>query len=148
MKYRTACNGSGGFTLLEIIVVMTILGILIAFVAPQFIGRVDDARVAEAKIQMKSFETALKLFKVDNGFYPETVQGLNALVSKPSSGRMPKNYRSSGYLDSTSVPKDPWGTPFIYISPGTRGDFEIISLGGDASDGGSGADADIRNWEE
>lgn len=146
MKYRS--NGCEGFTLLEIIVVVTILGILAALVAPQFIDRVDYARVTEAKVQMKNLETALKLFKVDNGFYPATAQGLDVLVSKPTSGRTANNYRASGYLDGHAVPKDPWGTPFIYVSPGSKGDFEIISLGGDAIEGGSDTDADIRNWED
>jgi general secretion pathway protein G len=136
-----------GFTLLEILVVIAILSILVAFVAPQFIGREDDARVTEAKVQIKSFETALNLFKIDNGFYPDTEQGLETLVDKPTTGKEAEKYRKGGYLMKRTLPKDPWGNPYIYISPGTEGNFEIISLGADGMEGGEDYDSDIRNWD-
>lgn len=139
--------GQKGFTLLEIIVVVFILSILVAVVAPKIIGRTDDARIAEAKVQIKNFETALKLFKLDSGFYPETQQGLGALIEKPSGGQVPRNYREGGYLEQRKIPLDPWGNPYIYVSPGLHGDFDIICYGADGKDGGEGNNADIKNWE-
>lgn len=136
-----------GFTLLEIIVVVFILSILAAVVAPKIIGRTDDARIAEAKVQIKNFETALKLFKIDNGFYPDTQQGLQALIEKPTFGRIPHKYREGGYLEQKRIPLDPWGNPYIYVSPGVHGDFDIISYGADGKEGGEGKNADIRNWD-
>jgi len=136
-----------GFTLLEIIVVVFILSLLAAIVAPKIIGRTDDARIAEAKIQIKNFETALKLFKLDNGFYPATEQGLASLVEKPTVGQIPQKYREGGYLEQRRIPADPWGNPYIYISPGLYGDFDIISYGANGKEGGEGKDADIKNWD-
>ena len=136
-----------GFTLLEIIVVVFILGLLAAIVAPKIIGRTDDARIAEAKVQIKNFETALKLFKLDNGFYPATEQGLAALVEKPATGQIPQKYREGGYLEQKKIPLDPWNNPYIYISPGLHGDFDIASLGADGREGGEGKDADIMSWD-
>lgn len=138
---------NGGFTLIEIMVVIVILGILAGIVAPRIIGRTDDARVVEAKMQIKNFETALKLFKMDNGFYPSTEQGLEALISKPTTGRIPENYREGGYLDKKKITPDPWGNPYVYISPGLQGDYDIISYGADGKPGGEGYDADITNWD-
>ncbi|OGW36724.1 MAG: type II secretion system protein GspG [Nitrospirae bacterium RBG_13_39_12] len=135
-----------GFTLLEIIVVVFILSLLAAIVAPRIIGRTDEARIAEAKVQIKNFETALKLFKLDNGFYPDTEQGLESLVEKPSSGQIPQKYRDGGYLEQRRIPLDPWGNPYLYVSPGIYGDFDIISYGADGKEGGDEKDADIENW--
>lgn len=135
-----------GFTLLELIIVMFILGLLAAIVAPRFMGETDKARVTEAKVQTRNFETALKLFKLDNGFYPDTQQGLEALVEKPHSGRIPTKYREGGYLEQREIPLDPWDNPYIYISPGLNGDFDIVSYGADGQEGGEGYDADIKNW--
>ena len=101
----------------------------------------------KAIIQIKNFETALKLFKLDNGFYPSTEQGLEALVKKPTTGRIPQNWREGGYLEGGKVPLDPWGHPYIYICPGLHGDFDIISYGRDGVEGGTGPDADIKSWE-
>ncbi|MFN3396325.1 MAG: type II secretion system major pseudopilin GspG [Thermodesulfovibrionales bacterium] len=137
---------NSGFTLLEVLVVLFILSILVAIVAPKIIGRTDDARIAEAKLQIRNFETALKLFKMDNGFYPDTQQGLDALIEKPSTGRIPQRYREGGYLEQKKIPLDPWGNPYIYVSPGLHGDFDIISYGADGKEGGEGKDADITNW--
>ena len=136
-----------GFTLLEIIVVVFILSLLAAIVAPKIIGRTDDARIAEAKVQIKNFETALKLFKLDNGFYPETEQGLGALVEKPTIGQIPSKYRDGGYLEQKKIPFDPWGNTYLYISPGLNGDFDILSFGADGKEGGEGKNADIKNWD-
>ncbi len=136
-----------GFTLIELMVVIAILGILAALVAPSIIGRKEDAMRAAAKAQIKNFEQALKLFYVDNGFYPSTEQGLQALVEKPTIGRIPTRWREGGYLESKTVPKDPWGNPYVYISPGIHNrDFDIISYGADGQEGGEGKDADIQSW--
>jgi general secretion pathway protein G len=136
-----------GFTLLEIIVVVFILSILVALVAPRIIGRTDDARITDAKLQIKNLEMALKLYKLDNGFYPDTQQGLESLVEKPTTGRIPAKYREGGYLEQKKIPADPWGNPYIFVSPGLHGDFDIISLGADGKEGGEGKDGDIKNWD-
>ena len=136
-----------GFTLLEIIVVVFILSILVALVAPRIIGRTDDARIADARLQIKNFETALKLYKLDNGFYPDTQQGLDALVEKPTTGRIPPKYPAGGYLEKKKIPSDPWGNPYAYVCPGLHGDFDIFSYGADGKEGGEGKDADINNWD-
>lgn len=136
-----------GFTLIEILVVVAIIAILAAIVGPRIIGTTDEARVTEAKAQMRNLETALKLFKLQNGFYPTTEQGLEALVDKPTTGRIPDRYKEGGYLESRSVPLDPWRAPYIYISPGLNGDYDLISYGADGAAGGEGFDADIENWD-
>lgn len=136
-----------GFTLIEVLVVVFILAILAAIVGPKVLGRTDDAKIAEAKLQIKNLETALKLYKLDNGFYPTTEQGLEALVSKPTTEPIPKKYKDEGYLEKRKVPKDPWGNSFIYICPGSHGDFDITSYGADGKQGGEGKDADINSWE-
>ncbi len=135
-----------GFTLLEIIVVVFILTLLVAIVAPRMMGRTDDARIAQVKAQIRNFETALKLFKLDNGFYPDTEQGLMALVEKPTTGDIPQNWREGGYLEQKKIPRDPWKNPYVYFSPGVQGDFDIICYGADGKSGGEGKDADIANW--
>jgi general secretion pathway protein G len=140
-------TNSKGFTLLEILVVVFILSLLAAIVAPQFIGRTEDAKIAEAKVQIKNFETALKLYKLDNGSYPSTEQGLDALIKRPETGKAPANYREGGYLEQKKIPIDPWGTPYVYVSPGVEGDFDIVSLGADSREGGEGNDKDIKNWD-
>jgi general secretion pathway protein G len=146
-KFLTFHSSRSGFTLIEIMVVVFIIGILLALVAPKLIGRTDDARVVEAKAQIKNFDTALKLFKMDNGFYPSTEQGLETLIAQPSIGKIPKNYRDGGYIEKKQIPSDPWGNPYVYISPGMGGDYDIISYGSDGSPGGEKYDADITNWD-
>ena len=138
---------SKGFTLIEMMIVVFIIGILAAIVAPRLIGQSDKARIAQAKAQIKNFETALKLFKLDNGFYPSTEQGLEALIEKPTSGKIPHKYREGGYLEQKTIPKDPWENPYLYISPGVYGDFDLICYGADGIEGGEKEkDADIQNW--
>jgi general secretion pathway protein G len=135
-----------GFTLIEIMVVVVILGILAAIVVPRLLSRPDEAKVIKAKVDMKSIEESLGLFKLDNGFYPDTDQGLKALVEKPTTGRIPAKYSVDGYLKKTPV--DPWGSDYIYLSPGLHDhNFDLISSGADGEPGGEGFDADINSWE-
>lgn len=135
-----------GFTLIEIMVVVVILGILAAIIVPRFLGRPDEAKVTKAKVDIKSLEEALGLFKLDSGFYPSTEQGLAALVTPPEIGRIPTKYPEGGYLKK--VPNDPWGNPFVYLSPGVHSSaFDLISYGADGQPGGENFDADINSWE-
>ncbi|MCM2357231.1 MAG: type II secretion system major pseudopilin GspG [Geobacteraceae bacterium] len=136
-----------GFTLIEIMVVIVILALLAALVGPRIMGRSDDAKIADAKVQIRNIESALKLFKLDNGFYPGTEQGLQALVEKPTVGQIPKNYKAEGYLESKKVPQDPWGNDYTYLSPGAQGDYDLCSYGTDGVKGGEGKDADICSWD-
>ena len=138
---------SRGFTLIEIMVVIIILGILAVYIGPKIMGRPEEAKQVKAKVDISALETALKLYKLDNGVYPSTEQGLQALVEKPESGNVPTKWRDGGYLDKGRVPKDPWKNEFVYISPGVHGDFDIISYGSDGVPGGEGQNMDINNWE-
>lgn len=138
-------HNNRGFTLIEILVVVVILGILAAIVVPRFLDKPDEARITKVATDIKGIEQALGMFKLDNGFYPTTEQGLAALVSKPTIGRIPAKYPEGGYLKK--VPSDPWGTPYVYLAPGSHGDFDIISLGADAEAGGEGKNADIESWK-
>jgi general secretion pathway protein G len=140
-------NMQAGFTLIELMVVIIILGVLAGLIIPRVMGRPDEARQAKAKIQIESIESALKLYKLDNGSYPSTEQGLHALVEAPAAGNLPKNWRQGGYLEKGKVPKDPWGNDFVYVSPGSHGDFDLSCLGKDGEAGGEGVDKDINNWE-
>ncbi|MFQ5710066.1 MAG: type II secretion system major pseudopilin GspG [bacterium] len=136
-----------GFTLIEIMVVIVILGILAMFIVPKIMHRPEEARRLKAVMQIANLEQALKLYYLDNGFYPTTEQGLEALVHKPTSGRIPRKWREEGYLEHNQVPLDPWGGPFVYISPGVHSHaFDLESYGADREDGGEGDDADIENW--
>jgi general secretion pathway protein G len=140
------CNNPG-FTLIELMVVIIILGILAGLIVPRIMGRPEEARQMKAKIQIESMETALKLYKLDNGYYPTTEQGLQALVQPPEVGRLPNAWREGGYLEKAKVPKDPWGNEYVYLSPGIHGDFDLVSYGADGEPGGEGKDQDINNWE-
>lgn len=137
---------SRGFTLIELMVVIVILSILAVMVGPKIIGRSDDAKIADAKVQIRNIETALKLYKLDSGSYPSTEQGLQALVAKPTTGKIPNNYKAEGYLENKSVPKDPWGNDYVYLSPGEHGDYDLSSFGADGARGGEGNNADIQSW--
>ncbi len=136
-----------GFTLIELMVVIVILGILAGLIVPRIMERPDQAKQMKAKTQIASLETALKLYKLDNGSYPTTDQGLQALVEQPGSGSPAKNWRKGGYLEKGRVPKDPWGFDYVYLSPGMHGDFDIISYGADGVPEGEDANKDINNWE-
>lgn len=136
-----------GFTLIEIMVVIVILGILATLIIPRFMGREEEARRTMARVQMESMETALKLYKLDNGVYPSTEQGLQALVEPPSIGQIPRKWREGGYLEKGKVPTDPWDNDYVYLSPGLHGDFDLISYGADGEPGGEGNNKDIYNWE-
>jgi general secretion pathway protein G len=143
MKSRIA-RGEGGFTLLEILVVVVILGILASIIVPKIMRRPEEARRTKAIVDIKAIETALNLYRLDNGVYPSTEQGLEALVEKPTTGVIPRDWKEGGYLDK--VPKDPWGNPFVYLSPGIHKEFDLVSYGSDGVEGGEGKDADIDNW--
>lgn len=136
---------AGGFTLIEVMVVVVILAILATVVVPRIMDRPDDARITKAKQDIRQLESALKLYRLDNRHYPTTDQGLDALVEKPTSGPKAENWAKGGYVER--LPTDPWGTPYQYLSPGEHGDFDIYSLGADGKLGGDGVDADIGNWE-
>jgi len=140
-------NNRGGFTLIEIMVVIVILAMLAALVGPKLMGRTDDAKIQTTRTQIGNMETALKLYKLDNGTYPSTDQGLNALVTKPAVGVIPKNYKEGGYLEKKQLPKDGWGNDFLYVSPGEHGDYDLFSYGADGAKGGESKNADINNWD-
>ena len=135
-----------GFTFIEIMVVVAILAILAALVVPRIMGRTDEAKRTAAKVQIRNIEGALQLYKLDNGVYPSTEQGLKALIEKPSVGVIPKKWKLGGYL--AKIPEDPWGNPYKYLnpSPNRKGDYEIISMATDGEVGGEGINADITNW--
>lgn len=145
--FLTDHRSSKGFTLIELMVVIVILSVLAVWVAPKIMGRPDQAKQVKAQVDIQSLETALKLYKLDNGQYPTTDQGLEALVRKPDSGKAAKNWRAGGYIEKGKIPKDPWGNEFIYLSPGAHSDFDITSYGADGEPGGEEYDQDINNWE-
>ena len=137
-----------GFTLLEILIVITILGILASIVAVKIMDRPGEARATKAMLEIKTLENALKLFKLDNAFYPSTDQGLRALIEKPATGRIPPKWREGGYLEKQGLPKDPWGNEYLYLSPGVNNkDFDLWTNGADGEEGGEGEDGDVTNWE-
>ena len=136
-----------GFTLIEIMIVIVILSILAWQLAPRLMDRPDEARQVKAQMVIGTLETALKMYKLDNGVYPSTEQGLRALVEAPAVGRLAPKWREGGYIETSTVPKDPWDNEYIYLSPGTNGEFDLISYGADGEPGGEGADKDINNWE-
>ena len=153
---RYMLRSEQGFTFIEIMVVVAILAILAALVVPRIMGRTDDAKRTAAKVQIRNIEGALQLYKLDNGVYPTTEQGLKALVEKPSVGIVPKKWKLGGYIQK--LPEDPWGNPYKYFSPSQtpiqnpgqtsslRGEYDIVSLGTDGETGGEGINADINNW--
>ena len=136
-----------GFSLIELMVVVIILGILAMYIGPKLMGRTEDAKIIQTRVQIESLETALKLYKLDNGVYPGTEQGLQALVEQPDTGVLPKKWRKGGYLEKGRVPKDAWGNEYIFLAPGTNSDYDIISYGADGVPGGEDENKDINNWE-
>ncbi len=141
----TALLPAGGFTLIEILVVVVILGILAAIVVPKVMEHPGEARQVRAKQDIQAIVTALNMYKLDNFVYPSTEQGLDALVNKPSGSPEAPNWRKGGYLDK--APKDPWNHPYLYLHPGSHGDIDVFSYGADGKPGGEGEDADVGNWD-
>ena len=141
---KTDCRG---FTLIELMVVIVILGILAGLIIPRIMGRPEEAKQLKAKMTIESLETALNLYKLDNGGYPDTEQGLQALIEKPETGNIPKNWREGGYIEKGKLPKDPWGNDFVYLSPGVHGPYDFISYGYDGVPGGEDKNKDINSWE-
>lgn len=134
-----------GLTLIELMVVVVILALLAVVIVPRVIDRPDQARAARAQADIGAIAAALDLYRLDNGMYPTTEQGLAALTTAPTSAPVPSNWASGGYLDR--VPQDPWGRAYLYLVPGLHGDFDLVSHGADGESGGTGADADITNWQ-
>lgn len=137
-----------GFTLIEIMVVVIILGLLAGLVLPRIMGSEEEAKIKATGVQIRALENALDSFKLANGFYPTTDQGLEALIKKPETGRIPTKWQEGGYLKPARIPKDPWAKDYVYISPGSEGrEYEIISYGPDNEPGGEGKNADIESWK-
>lgn len=140
-------KSQSGFSFIEIMVVLVIIGILYAIIGPRMMGQTDKALRTQAYAQIKNFGTALKMYKLNHKVYPTTEQGLDALVKAPTSGTSLKNYPEYGYLDGESVPKDPWGNEYVYLCPGSHSEFDIISYGADGVQGGEGKNADVTSWQ-
>lgn len=136
-----------GFTLIELLVVILILGLLAGIVGPRLFGHTDEAKQTKARVQIENFSSALKMYKIDNGVFPSTEQGLDALVSPPQSGDVPKKWKKGGYMAKKQLPKDPWGHDYVYLSPGVHDDFDITSYGADGVPGGDDFNRDINSWE-
>ncbi|MGD8336701.1 MAG: type II secretion system major pseudopilin GspG [Desulfobacterales bacterium] len=149
MVYRIprTLRGNRGFSLIELMVVVIILGILAMYIGPKLMGRTEQAKEVQTRVQIEGLETALKLYKLDNGVYPTTEQGLQALVEEPDVENVSQNWRKGGYLEKGKVPKDPWGNEFIYLAPGIQGDYDITSYGADGVPGGEDENKDINSWE-
>lgn len=143
-KYTRHHVGQNGFTLIEVMVVVVILGILAAVVVPRIMDNPDKARVTKAKQDIRALESALNLYRLDNFKYPTTDQGLDALINAPNDAQATGNYKSGGYI--RKLPKDPWGQEYLYLSPGEHSEIDIYSLGADGAPGGNNVNADIGNW--
>ena len=146
-KNKPLITDSRGFSLIELMVVVIILGILAMYIGPKLMGRTEQAKETQTRVQIEALETALKLYKLDSGIYPSTEQGLLALIEQPETGIIPRKWRKGGYLEKAKVPLDPWGNEFIYVSPGVNGDYDIVSYGADGVPGGEDENKDINNWE-
>ena len=136
-----------GFTLIELLVVILILGLLAGIVGPKLFGHADEAKQTKARVQIENFSSALKMYKLDNGQFPTTDQGLEALVTQPQSGDIPKKWKKGGYMAKKQIPKDPWGNDYVYLYPGVHDDFDITSYGADKVPGGEDFNRDINSWE-
>lgn len=137
-------NRNRGFTLIEVMVVVVILGILAAFIVPRIIGRPDEAKITKVKSDVQALQTALDLYRLDNGRYPTTEQGLRALIERPTSEPQPTGWRAGGYIQKLN--DDPWGRPYLYLNPGEHGEIDIFSCGAEGKPGGEGISATIGNW--
>lgn len=144
---KTKITNCRGFSLIELMVVIVILGILAGIITPKLMGRTDDAKIIKAQVDIAALTTALKLYKLDNGTYPTTEQGLKALIEPPEKEGSSGNWKKGGYLDKKRIPKDPWDNDFIYLSPSMHGDFDIVSYGADGVPGGEDKNKDIKSWE-
>lgn len=144
-KSPASLRRARGFTLVEIMVVVVIIGILGALVVPKLMGRTGESRVTAAKVDISTLMQALKLYKLDNQRYPTTEQGLVSLVTKPTAAPVPNGWKAGGYIDK--LPKDPWGNAYQYMQPGVHGEVDLFSLGADGQPGGTGEDADIGSWD-
>lgn len=136
-----------GFTLIELLVVIVIIGILAGYIGPKLMGEPEKAKRNKAAVQINAFETALKMYKLDNGVYPSTEQGLQSLVEPPATGILPAKWRKGGYVEKGKIPMDPWGFEYVYLSPGVQGDFDLSSYGADGEAGGEDENADVNSWE-
>ncbi len=143
-RQKRPSAGQLGFTLIEIMVVVVIIGILAALVGPRLFGQVDRARTEAAKAEISTIENAMKFYRLDNYAYPSTEQGIEALVSKPNDPNI-KNYPAGGSLER--MPSDPWGNPYLYLNPGNQGEIDVYTLGADGAPGGEENNADIGNWD-
>jgi general secretion pathway protein G len=143
LQMKTLRSRAPGFTLIELMVVLVIIGVLAALIVPNVLDRTDDARVTAARTDVNNLMQALKLYKLDNQRYPSAEQGLQALVVKPTVGAVPANWKT--YLDK--LPNDPWGRPYQYANPGLKGEIDVYSLGADGAIGGEGKDAEIGSWQ-
>ncbi len=146
-KAKHSLHSKRGFTLIELLVVILILGLLAGIVGPRLFGSAEDAKQTKARVQIENLSSALKMYRIDSGRYPTTEQGLEALVTQPQSGDIPKKWKKGGYLAKKQIPKDPWGNEYIYLSPGVHDDFDISSYGDDGTPGGEDKDKDINSWE-
>jgi general secretion pathway protein G len=143
MTPKNRTQRARGFTLIELMVVLVIIGVLAALIVPNVLERADDARVTAARTDVNNLVQALKLYRLDNQRYPTSEQGLQALVAKPTTGPIPPNWKP--YLDK--LPRDPWGSPYQYVNPGVKGEIDVYSLGADGQPGGDGKNADIGSWQ-
>jgi general secretion pathway protein G len=145
LNLKTGKGRKKGFTLVEILVVVVVLGLLASLVVPRIVGRGEEAKRTATLVQIREIEQSLDLFKLDNGFYPTTEQGLAALVEKPEVSPEPRKYKDDGYMKK--IPVDPWGNEYMYRCPGDHGEFDLFSPGPDGEQGGEGDNTDITNWE-
>ncbi|SDG95936.1 MULTISPECIES: type II secretion system major pseudopilin GspG [unclassified Duganella] len=145
LRRRASQRLQRGFTLIEIMVVVVIMGVLAALVVPKLLNRAGESKIAAAKVDIATIMQALKLYKLDNQRYPTTDQGLQALIEKPSGGPAANGWKTGGYVEK--MPKDPWGNQYQYLSPGIKGEIDVFSYGADGQPGGTGDDADIGSWD-